>query len=64
MTSLEFIISNIQSSEWEYTPWDKRRLIIEHAKEMHRKEIEEAWEDGIDSFSTRSAEQYYNETFK
>jgi hypothetical protein len=32
--------------------------------EMHKQEIIDAWEDGIDSFSTRSAEQYYNETFK
>jgi hypothetical protein len=32
--------------------------------EMHKQEIIDAWEDGIDSFSTRSAEQYYQETFK
>lgn len=24
----------------------------------------DAWEDGQDSFSTRNAKQYYNETFK
>ena len=36
----------------------------EQAKEMHKQEIIEAWEDGIDSFSTRSSEQYYQETFK
>ena len=38
--------------------------IIEQAKEMHEQEIKDAWEDGHDSFSTRNAEQYYNETFK
>ena len=38
--------------------------VLEQAKEMHKQEIMEAWEDGIDSFSTRSAEQYYKETFK
>jgi len=37
---------------------------FEQAKEMHKQEIMEAWEDGIDSFSTRSAEQYYQESFK
>jgi hypothetical protein len=37
---------------------------IEQAKEMHKQEIIDAWEDGHDSFSTRNAEQYYNETFK
>jgi hypothetical protein len=36
---------------------------IEQAKEMHKQEIENAWEDGHDSFSTRNAEQYYKETF-
>jgi ribonuclease HI len=37
--------------------------LFEQAKEMHKQEIENAWEDGHDSFSTRNAEQYYNETF-
>ena len=40
--------------------WDK---LIEQAKEMYKQEIIDAWEDGHDSFSTRNAEQYYNETF-
>jgi hypothetical protein len=35
-----------------------------NVEEMHKQEIIDAWEDGIDSFSTRSAEQYYKETFK
>lgn len=35
----------------------------EQAKEMHKQEIIDAWEDGQGSFSTRNAEQYYNETF-
>lgn len=65
MTSVEFIISNMQSPEWEYTPWAKRKLIIEHAKEMHRQEIQETWDQGrfnIDAIG--SGEEYYNETFK
>jgi hypothetical protein len=37
--------------------------LFEQAKEMHKQEIIDAWEDGHDSFSTRNAEQYYNETF-
>ena len=36
----------------------------EQAKEMHKQEIIDAWEDGQGSFSTRNAEQYYNETFE
>jgi hypothetical protein len=39
-------------------------LLLEQAKEMHKQEIENAWEDGHDSFSTRNAEQYFNETFE
>ena len=40
--------------------WDK---LFEQAKEMYKQEIIDAWEDGHDSFSTRNAEQYYNETY-
>ena len=36
---------------------------IDQAKEMHKQETIDAWEDGHDSFSTRNAEQYYKETF-
>ena len=36
---------------------------IENTKEMEKEQILDAWEDGHDSFSTRSEEQYYNETF-
>jgi hypothetical protein len=38
-------------------------LLLEQAKEMEKQEIIDAWDDGHDSFSTRNAEQYYNETF-
>lgn len=34
------------------------------AKEMEKEQINNAWDDGKDSFSTRNAEEYYNETFK
>jgi hypothetical protein len=64
MTSVEFIISNMQSPEWEYTPWAKRKLIIEHAKEMHQKEIKEAWYDGDLSRPGERAQAYYDNTFK
>ena len=35
----------------------------QQVKEMEKQEIINAWEDGHDSFSTRNAEQYYNETY-
>ena len=34
---------------------------FEQAKEMHKQEIIDAWENGQDSFSSRNAEQYYQE---
>ena len=37
--------------------------IIEQAKQMEKEQIVNAWDDGKDSFSTRNAEQYYNETY-
>jgi hypothetical protein len=43
--------------------WQKLNQIIEEAKTMEKEQIEDAWDDGIDSFSTRSAEQYFNETY-
>ena len=38
---------------------------LDQAKAMHKKEIEEAWLDGVGSWdSEKEAHQYYNETFK
>jgi hypothetical protein len=36
---------------------------IEYFKKIEQSQIEEAWEDGQQSFSSRTPEQYYNETF-
>ena len=40
------------------------KKLLDKAKEMEKEQIIEAWEDGQNSFSSRNAEQYYNETFK
>ena len=37
--------------------------LYKQAKAMEKEQIIDAWDDGIDSFSTRSAEQYFNETY-
>jgi hypothetical protein len=60
MTSIEWLRKEL----WEQFKFSFSDNIFEQAKEMHKKEIIEAWEDGIDSFSTRSSEQYYQQTFK
>lgn len=61
-------MSNKQSSiEWLVEMTSKLGYvsvdIVEQAKEMHKQEILDAWEDGQGSFSTRNPEQYYKETF-
>ena len=40
------------------------KKLLDKAKEMEKEQVIEAWEDGQDSFSSRTAEKYYNETFK
>lgn len=65
-------MSKKQSSvEWLFvelwnTPKDKFdwQSIFEQAKAMHRKEIEDAWLDGVSSWdSEKEADHYYTKTF-
>ena len=47
--------------------WNKRadlEALFKQAKEMEKQQIIDAWEDGQNSFSTRTPKQYYKETFK
>jgi len=37
--------------------------LVEQAKEIHKQQIMDAWEDGQNSFPTINAKQYYKETF-
>jgi hypothetical protein len=74
MTSIEWLIERLRQLAHN----DKHHLgmgdiritqgmlddFYEQAKEMHKQEIIDAWENGQDSFSSRNAEQYYQETFK
>jgi len=59
-TAVEWLQDNIMSNMTFTEIFD----LIEQAKEMEKEQIIEAWEDGQDSFSSRTAEKYYNETFK
>ena len=43
---------------------DLAKKLLDKAIEMEKEQIIEAWEDGQDSFSSRTAEKYYNKTFK
>jgi len=61
-SSVEFILNNIHlkdSLKWQD--------IIEQAKAMHNKEIEKAFDNGVNAYydinSPSNWEQYYNETY-
>jgi hypothetical protein len=56
-------INNFNDGWMHCEKWFEEKKLLEQAKEMQKQEIIDAWEDGHDSFSTRNAEQYYNETF-
>jgi hypothetical protein len=60
LSSVEWLFQQL----WE-KPKDKMEwyALFKEAKEMHKQEIINAWDDGIDSFSTRNAEQYYIEKY-
>ena len=60
-SSIEFIEKNmtLNSSVYDWL------LIIEKAKEMHKQEIIDAFDSGVeDDGYIDNAEQYYQETFK
>ena len=65
MTAVEWLIQNIVEDQTikakSMTEWIN---IFEQAKAMEKEQIIDSWEDGKDSFSSRNAEQYYDETFK
>jgi len=56
-------INNFNDGWMHCEKWFEEKKLLEEAKEMHKQEIIDAWEDGHDSFSTRNAELYFNETF-
>jgi hypothetical protein len=64
-TAVDWLQNELWSNYEFKSSKQKREFIekIEQAKAMEKEQIEDAWDDGIDSFSTRSAEQYFNETY-
>ena len=59
-SSIEWLIEHFGGIE-NCTP--DFRYKIDQAKEMHKQEILDAWEDGRGSFPTRNEEEYYDKTF-
>ena len=65
-TAVEWLKKELEaygSSSHLNLDWETFDELIKQAKEMEKQQIIDAWEDGHDSFSTRNAEQYYNETY-
>jgi len=69
-TAIEWLIDKLTDEPYKFLFLSDKpemnnliKLIVE-AKIMEKEQITDAWEDGKDSFSTRNAEIYYNETFK
>ena len=58
-TAVEFLLKQYIKNKGKITSSD-----VAKAKEMEKEQIQDAWDVGKDSFSSMSAEQYYNETFK
>ena len=58
-TAIDWLINELDYET--ISKFDKKLL---QAKVIEKGQVTDAWEDGQDSFSTRNAEQYYNETFK
>ena len=67
MTSIEWLIKKItnrQNGIFDGFPHLSLDEIYDKAKEMHRKEIIDAWNNGDTSVYRESAKHYYNETYK
>ena len=63
-TAVNWLIDQISSKENQEKLTGREWLeVVEKAKKMEKEQIMDAWDDGKDSFSTRNAEQYYNETY-
>lgn len=69
LTALQQLFSDLEKSQpglFNVYSLDGRNCINQFFKylEIEEQQIKDAWEDGQGSFSTRNAEQYYNENYK
>jgi hypothetical protein len=64
MTSIEWLAKELESHgdpQYCELEWKTLDLLLEQAKEMHKQEIIDAWNDVYGNI--KDAEQYYQETF-
>lgn len=68
-TAVEWLITILERQKNEAFSYDEWIIAFEHAKEMEKEQIIEAWNirakiDGVLTYTdNRTAEKYYNETF-
>jgi hypothetical protein len=63
-TAVNWLIEQIKSDQNQKAlSANEWMQVIEQAKAMEKEQIIDAWDVGKDSFSSMSAEQYYNETY-
>lgn len=62
-TAVEWLFFEMKGTKWINADWEKRRLIIEKAKEMEKEQIIIAYQSERYPCSDSDAEQYYNETY-
>jgi hypothetical protein len=69
-TAVEWLEEQVNTAKWKFADKTDREAIIQQAKEMEKEQIMTAFTQGdifgADFFDrvNRTAEQYYNETFK
>jgi Mg/Co/Ni transporter MgtE len=68
-TAVEWLSEKVLHREWELLTQEKKRKILEQAKEMEKQQIINAFWNGDNTDCTSEqnieefAEQYYNETY-
>ena len=62
MTAVEWLVEQLKERGYagEFPP----HLLFQQAKEMEKDQIMNSWVKGVISDGNKTAEQYYNETFK
>ena len=61
-TAVQWLIDQL-ITENEVTLKGENYKLFEQAKAMEKEQLKECWEDGKQSFSSRTSERYYIETY-
>jgi hypothetical protein len=62
-TGVDWLSEKVLHREWELLTQEKKRKILEQAKEMEKEKIEKAYDDAIMKGRQEDGEQYYEQTY-